>query len=58
MYYLFNNIVEESEKGQSALSQYREQATAAGATAARLTEENGKLAAERDDLRRQIFNAK
>ena len=51
-------IPEETEKGQSALSQYREQATLSGATAARLTEENGRLAAERDDLKRQVYNAK
>ena len=33
-------------------------ATSTGVTAARLTDQNTKLAAERDELRRQFFNAK
>jgi len=51
-------FAEESEKGQSALSMYREQATASGATVARLSEENSSIVAERDELKRQIYNAK
>jgi len=51
-------FVEENEKGESALSLYRDQATASGARVAKLTEENGKIAAEKDELQRQLQNAK
>jgi hypothetical protein len=50
--------VEENEKGESALSQYREQATTSSALAARLSEEVSRLTADRDDLKRHLCVAR
>ena len=49
---------QETEKGETALQHYREQAASSSATASRLTEELGTASAERDDFRRQLFAAK
>ena len=52
------SCADENEKGESALSQYREQATVSSGLAARLSEEVSKLTADRDDLKRQICVAR
>jgi len=49
---------EESERGQSALQMYREQAADNGASVGRLTTEMSQISAERDELKRQLFTAK
>ena len=49
---------QESEKGETALQHYREQAASSSATASRLTEELGVASSERDDFRHQLFAAK
>ena len=49
---------QESEKGETALQHYWEQAASSSATASRLTEELGVASSERDDFRRQLFAAK
>jgi len=49
---------QETERGQSALQQYREQAADSGTTAARLTSELSLATSEREDLRRQLFTAR
>eukprot|EP00092_Neocalanus_flemingeri_P000848 GFUD01000905.1.p1 GENE.GFUD01000905.1~~GFUD01000905.1.p1 ORF type:complete len:1977 (-),score=934.20 GFUD01000905.1:29-5959(-) len=49
---------QETERGQSALQQYREQAADSGTTAARLTSELSLATSEREDLRRQQFTAR
>ena len=51
-------FTQESERGQSALHNYREQAVSSSATIARLTEELSVAASERDEFRRQLFAAK
>jgi len=51
-------FTQETEKGETALQHYREQAASSSATASRLTEELGVASAERDDFRRQLFAAK
>jgi len=51
-------FTQETEKGETALQHYREQAASSSATASRLTEELGTASAERDDFRRQLFAAK
>jgi hypothetical protein len=50
--------LEENEKGESALSQYREQATTSSALAARLSEEVSRLTTDRDDLKRHLCVAR
>jgi len=49
---------QETEKGQSALQQYREQAADSSTTAARLTTELSQATSEREDLKRQLFTAR
>jgi len=49
---------QETDRGQTALQQYREQAADSGTTAARLTSELSLATSEREDLRRQLFTAK
>ena len=49
---------QESEKGETALQHYWEQAASSSATASRPTEELGVASSERDDFRRQLFAAK
>jgi hypothetical protein len=55
---LYLMLVEENEKGESALSQYREQATTSSALAARLSEEVSRLTTDRDDLKRHLCVAR
>jgi hypothetical protein len=42
---------QETERGETALQHYREQALTSGAAASRLTEELGAASSERDDFR-------
>jgi hypothetical protein len=56
--HVFFECPDENEKGESALSQYREQATTSGALAARLSEEVSRITSDRDDLKRQICVAR
>ena len=59
LFLLFSmSFPQETEKGETALQHYREQAASSSATASRLTEELGTASAERDDFRRQLFAAK
>lgn len=49
---------QETERGQSTLQQYREQAADSGTTAARLTTELSLATSQREDLKRQLFTAR